>query len=1593
MHVLNISEFSYVSIRLAAEQSLHEIEIAKKKLRHSVESLWDVAMDKMPPFEGDEKERLRNQVSKKKHNDAIWMVFTKHMFRKTVELNNKKFQELKQSMVKSQALAAEITKTMTIKTLPPEILRFTLVETLARIVTRNVINAGKRKAILRKQLQYQERLLMIKYNNQEYLQREQERLRKEREEHLRKLKQQLTHTLAKSLSLITVQDTIADGKERAFIALYDPWWMLDLSIDQIVPPHIQRDVESRFTEAIRRKILNHTGIVYRAIKINWTVKKLQILHRDRIQRLYFQKMIVYKAMIDRNKSSVVTIQQLVKCFLWKLRNIKFLEHQRHCESLAALKDIQLRKSYRLLKYLKFWRKVSRLKNQFKRCQSIISERGFLKCFYTWLHEYKKVYFRKLKYSQEQHKKCVIIQSLVRMFVAIRFVKRIKRNRILSAFVLRYRARKRYEEMLHYRRRIECFGYQQVQANQVYYDQLAAWKLWLRSHKFMSGLNHLVHAIHHHQYRRRFQKWISFAAYRTKYLSKFAIKIQSVVRMYLVYLHYFNYYKLRRGLIAIQSNWRRYRVRKQYIYMIYYYRFARSIQRVGRGWMIRKRLIIKRVEDIHHAAHTNNYDRLKYYIDKFPSLVTRADYQGNTALHNAAYGAAKRTLKLLVREKVFEDVNVMNTAGYSPLHLLITSTAIHRDELFSYMIERGFDEDLLTLYDQKTCLLLAVEYGRVGIMKRLLDDGHDTNIADASGMTCLQSACLQGDAVMVRALLDNEANAHQVGANGTYPVHDSITGGNIEVLNLLLQHSIDVNVIDLTYQQTPLMWACQSSKAEFISQLIIYNADIYYKEPSTGRNCTHYAAMSNNMEVYQALRVADVDFDSTDNEGNTPLHLASYYGADEFAKNLLEGGCFPSFQNNVGDTPAHVAARYNQLELIKLICEFDTQIGKMNYSHQTPLGVAKFHQSFEVIMFLETHYRMVEIVDGRNDVGEIWWDKDIDLQIAEWEMKLEPDGSRWFVNKRTGVTSKTPPALSIDSVQKIAQQAALPLKRNVVMVVEDKQNKNTLTKHQYYLDFHQQKDEIAHMSVDYNAATVITKFARRKLAYMALIRSKREKRHRIILTRFIKKHLPGFMLYRKYFKDHKARAIQACWRGYIFRKRFFAVPDGEYFHLRIHLARRRLRYQLWSIWTLYKRRQRFAKLVQIKQMPRSISDWALAIEQARLPKRVVGVYEEYLYPNTNDIYFYRHSINGSCSFLKPKKLIVHDERQKSEEEQRKQFGATIAQIELTIKLQALWRGYKIRNYYYFLEKAMEISQFAEKKYLDAPERDVNLYNYALHCFVIKQDIDRARHVYMESLRRMQWRGPDVPFVLYSYCIFGLISGDEEYLDIFPMLQRAKKSEYQRVIEIREKLDREITAKANALTALAKSKANSVTTDDLMNALNDNLGKELTDKSKANSPQEDQYRYGKCFELANTGFFRFAANTINNGIAWCNYGVCRYLIYNDFPTSFDAFMTAFTQDPNNVVIKRNFDIMMTHFHGPDKRKQDEMVKQRQQYHAQVAAADEEQKRIIRDRAKKRFVAARTIQVSSPPLISYLDHVSLTIILSYSCGTKDGSQDAFS
>jgi len=630
-----------------------------------------------------------------------------------------------------------------------------------------------------------------------------------------------------------------------------------------------------------------------------------------------------------------------------------------------------------------------------------------------------------------------------------------------------------------------------------------------------------------------------------------------------------------------------------------------------------------------------------------------------------------------------------------------------------------------------------------------------------------------------------------------------------------------------------------------------------------------------------------------------------------------GLCNPSVQNKYGNTPTHIAARDNKVEALDMICRYDKHVGRFNYVHQTALGLAKFHCSREAQAFLEEHYRLYEKEGMRNAEGELWWDWKMDEVTEGWKVVVGFLGEREYINESTGERSLVPPSFPHAEVDKAAQHLELPIQRAVTLV--GKKEENTLTRHAYKIEYAAMAKEIEAERFKENAATVISKFIRRKLAYMELSLLKKQKKKLKVLAIFIKRHLSAFMKFVRIRRNGQVAKFQAAFRGRKFRRDFYVPEQGDYEKLYALRAKQHLGRKLLRLFKVYLAKKLLKTKRIAKNPPKTDLDWQRLIVDARIARRTVGMYEEYVYPETRSIYFYRHKLTLECTFTKPKKMQLHDDQKFYDKRQIELHGCTSAQRALVVKLQSLYRGYKIRSYYVYVETAMTISMNAEKKYMLEPDTDSNLYNYALHCHVILHDYERARFLYVEAMRRMEWRGPDVAFVLYSYAIFSFFMHDLDFSDVLALLERAREAEKTREVQLRQ----------------------------------------VSGEGESQALAKGTFRYGKIFELAKIGFFRRYANELETEAAWHNYAIVCFLVNNDFNNSFDAFLNAFKYDPKNARLKENFDTMMRHFHGPNKKHLVDVVRARMEFLAARDAEVENVKRWRHENAAARLQATKKIK----------------------------------
>ena len=78
--------------------------------------------------------------------------------------------------------------------------------------------------------------------------------------------------------------------------------------------------------------------------------------------------------------------------------------------------------------------------------------------------------------------------------------------------------------------------------------------------------------------------------------------------------------------------------------------------------------------------------------------------------------------------------------------------------------------------------------------------------------------------------------------------------------------------------------------------------------------------SYSSEVVESWLADIADFHAKNDNGETPLHSASYYGRIEVVKALLAAGANVNAKNKYDETPLHVAAEKGQVEVVEALLE-------------------------------------------------------------------------------------------------------------------------------------------------------------------------------------------------------------------------------------------------------------------------------------------------------------------------------------------------------------------------------------------------------------------------------------------------------------------------------------------------------------------------------------------------------------------------------------------------------------------------------------------------------------------------------------------------
>ena len=264
---------------------------------------------------------------------------------------------------------------------------------------------------------------------------------------------------------------------------------------------------------------------------------------------------------------------------------------------------------------------------------------------------------------------------------------------------------------------------------------------------------------------------------------------------------------------------------------------------------------------------------------------------------------ERLLDLLwMVETPFQEpdfIDKANNDGFTPL--MAAAQEGHLDSL-NLLLKRN--SSIIGNNHGVTSLHLAANNYRQAIIQQLLKYAREKSIypamihkADGESKTPLVMASFYGDLSNVEDLLKENASIDQTDNDGATPLMAAVQEGHLDTVSLLLKYNASIEIAN-NHGATALYFA--ATKNRFAEARLLFNT-----------------ARVNH--VLEAMR------EKPDNEGRTPLYMASFYGYLKMVEVILGENALVDNASNDGSTPLMAAAQQGHLDTVLLLLKHNANI--------------------------------------------------------------------------------------------------------------------------------------------------------------------------------------------------------------------------------------------------------------------------------------------------------------------------------------------------------------------------------------------------------------------------------------------------------------------------------------------------------------------------------------------------------------------------------------------------------------------------------------------------------------------------------------------
>lgn len=310
----------------------------------------------------------------------------------------------------------------------------------------------------------------------------------------------------------------------------------------------------------------------------------------------------------------------------------------------------------------------------------------------------------------------------------------------------------------------------------------------------------------------------------------------------------------------------------------------------------------------------------YLISKGLSL-SDTDDKGNTAFD---YATRKGNVELL---KKLKEKGVKHTNNALFMAAEATRRTANTIDVFQYLVDDLKINPLLTNEDQQTVLhILVTKPNQVPIIAYFLNKEVDPEKVDKYGNTAFMYSASGKDTQNTEIFLSMVKNINDTNNKGESALMQAVKSSTSEMVALLLKNGADINQAD-NNGNTSVYYLIQSynpRNKDFDTKLTLLKEKglNFSAKQQEGNTLYHLAVIKNDLNLMKKLSDLNVDVNTPNNEGITPLQRAAMIAKDtSILKYLISLGAQKNAKTEFGETAYDLAKENEVLKQKKLSIDF------------------------------------------------------------------------------------------------------------------------------------------------------------------------------------------------------------------------------------------------------------------------------------------------------------------------------------------------------------------------------------------------------------------------------------------------------------------------------------------------------------------------------------------------------------------------------------------------------------------------------------------------------------------------------------------------